>query len=188
MIRIFFTLSLSIATAAGVGCSSSDVAGSGADASIDTEVVDAPSGSDTLVPRSDGSSEIPPADASEASADARADAPFDASAEGSSEACSRPTDCSPGTPFCCANWRTGTGTFPDCPVDLGTYSVGCSATCATSSPTTCDAKNTARLCEAKSDCVETGYTECCIFGSDAGSSPAMCVSPYAKPYAQSCAQ
>jgi hypothetical protein len=112
-----------------------------------------------------------------------ADASSDA---GPTAFCLRPADCPNASPYCCATWSTGQGTFPSCPVDPSTFMAGCAAICTSSFPLTCNAKSTARLCTAKSDCTEAGYGECCDFGSNAGTSPFMCISGYAKPYAQTC--
>jgi hypothetical protein len=134
---------------------------------------------------SDGSGDTgSPVDAS----DARGgdDAASDAPAETGGGTCTRPSDCTSSAPYCCGTWMTGAGEFPNCPVETNTYTVGCKATCNSSFALTCNAQTTARLCGAKSDCTEPGYTECCDFGSDAGTSPFVCISPYAKPYTLGC--
>jgi hypothetical protein len=148
---------------------------------------DAGNGADGGARAGDAAADAPADAHGEAEVEAAADAPVDAPGDASLGACMSPADCGAATPLCCGSWTTGPGTFPSCPVELNTYTVGCKATCVSNFPLMCSAMTTARLCQKKSECTEPGYTECCIFGSDAGTSPSMCVSTFAKPYAQSCA-
>ena len=75
-------------------------------------------------------------------------------------ACTKPGDC--GNMFCCATFKTAMGQIPAC-LQNGTYSTMCTQTCTTMASFMCNATNTRRICDMKSQCNENGYGECCSF-------------------------
>jgi hypothetical protein len=98
--------------------------------------------------------------------------------------CLANSDCSGGTPICCATAVIDdpTGTLPSC-IQTGAKSVTtvCSASgsCASDIKLSCNATDTLRGCAAPSDCTDPTYKDCCQI-TVAGETLSGCVSDLIK--------
>ncbi|MBI5549430.1 MAG: hypothetical protein HY901_36550 [Deltaproteobacteria bacterium] len=75
--------------------------------------------------------------------------------------CDGPGDCD-NNQFCCNVYTLGSGTFPSCEIAAATIS--CTDTCDSQFQQQCSASGTMRVCQAKADCVESTYSNCCPSG------------------------
>jgi hypothetical protein len=93
--------------------------------------------------------------------------------------CQGPSDCSGGTPVCCAHVTLSS--FPACAYDAV---VQCDATCTFTFPA-CGGSGQAEVCAKKTDCKDPMAANCCTF-SFQGQTSSLCVSDSAKGFATSC--
>jgi hypothetical protein len=200
--RAYLLLLLPSAMAYACGTSDDTIPDGGSpDALPDTTVADASkdTGADSPIDA--------PADTtvSDASNDAGADAPIDGPADSGGDAgsdsginlaCLHPADCFDGGALdaayppdagevCCGTLVT-TGVIPSCSfVSLTTQCVAPSSCGSSISLFSCGT-DTVRGCQHASECVETGYDECCTFnGADAGY-VSFCVGATVAQFAVSC--
>ena len=97
--------------------------------------------------------------------------------------CDGPEDCTAGgaANLCCADFKVGAGTAPNCPVVSAASS--CVATCNTKISMGCPSDTTVRLCHALADCANepSGATDCCQITRN-GQTATFCVDPAFKPF------
>ena len=88
-------------------------------------------------------------------------------------ACMSPAGCTSSTPVCCAHITVTGGSVPNCTTDPPVVACSSSASCPTTTGTTCSGSEIFRLCASNADCTESGNNECCTF-SESGSSINFC--------------
>jgi hypothetical protein len=127
---------------------------------------------------SDGS--ITPMQDASATVDAKTDATVASDAATGTGDCMAVADCAGSAkPVCCLDVVFGPGFAPNCAIN--STKATCRASCPSNIPILCPSTLTTRLCEAKSDCADPGYGECCTV-MQAGKSVTLCLNKLASSF------
>jgi hypothetical protein len=158
-------------------CGGDDTTDGGTDAAADNTLHDASSVDGSDASQDTGATDAGTDSATDASTDSSTDAGTDAADGSINVSCLHPADCFDGGAdaadppdsgeVCCGTLVT-TGMLPSCTFVSLTTQCTAPSSCTSNVPLSCTT-DTIRGCQHASECIETGYDQCCTFnGGDAG--------------------